>query len=313
MIALSQILQFVLLIAVVRTHSSSSSSRSSSVQNPIDISLHHYNQNGEISQMNYAFQAVQKSDIRVLGFSQNDFSIVFILKKKTSKLLIASCRPMIEIYSKTLGIIMSGTLADSEYTRKQCNLLKQIHILKFGETPYIKAMAKLLSRWLTRGMYIGDEDAILRPIATSVLLFGRDLIDDIHSHRLVLVENTGSVVTCDFAYIGPSLTGVETLTKIKEELNRTMVYGENDEGGMLRGELRRRILNVARIIFESEGNEEEEEKDITAVTAINYVEDHGIDIECSVCDKHGISLSESFSTTQQLLGLMENGWLADSE
>ena len=188
-----------------------------------DLSLHQYSEGGEVVQVSYASQAVDRSSTGLIGFSERDFSVVFAIRPKPSSLqVLPASKFVIEKFTQSVGVAMCGYSADNEYSRSKCNLVKQLHILRFGETPLIDNVAKSMSRWLTRGMYIGEEDAVLRPVATAVLLFGRDSSDS--SHRLVLVENSGSVKECSFVSTGNIPGSAVTLMNIQ----RIVQHGIDD-------------------------------------------------------------------------------------
>ena len=287
------------------------------------MSLHQYTEYGEVAQMSYASRAVEKSSSGLLGFSASDFSVLFAFQSKPSSLqVLTTSKCIIEEYSKTIGVAMSGYAADNDYTRIKCNLVKQTHILKFGETPLINNVAKSMSRWLTRGMYIGEGDAVLRPVATAIVLFGRDGSD--RSHRLVLVENSGFVKECSFVSVGKIPGGAATIKTVEERVHQANSL-ESDGTAVgdanLKRELKRRIVDVARAICDAadaaEGDSNntlitDEDSDSNCDERANRrevdAENRGVmNIECSICDSGGILSLGTFSSTEKFLRLL-NGW-----
>jgi 20S proteasome alpha/beta subunit len=262
------------------------------------MSLHQYTESGEVAQISYASQAIQKSSIALLGFSLKKSAVIFAVKRKLSKLQVIQSKPIIEVYSKSLGIAMSGNPADSEYTRIQCNIVKQLHILRFGEIPSIDYIATTMSKWLTRGMYVGEDDVILRPIATALILFGRDAFDD--TSRLILVENSGSVKECNFASVGNLPGGQKTLDEIRKVLQLSDI-GSIDNKEETKENIREKLISVVQIMLtadEMDGEDQNEnESDFT--------------IDCSVVDGEGISSSGSFSSLKSFEKLLSDGWMRD--
>ena len=290
-----------------------------------DLSLHQYSEGGEVVQVSYASQAVDRSSTGLIGFSERDFSVVFAIRPKPSSLqVLPASKFVIEKFTQSVGVAMCGYSADNEYSRSKCNLVKQLHILRFGETPLIDNVAKSMSRWLTRGMYIGEEDAVLRPVATAVLLFGRDSSDS--SHRLVLVENSGSVKECSFVSTGNIPGSAVTLMNIQRIVQHGMdkdVSDDIDHAGGLKERIKSLILKVAAALCDSEGdgylgsresvhtstnreideNNDQKERE-------EYAEGEGkVEIECSVCSSDGMTISGTFSSLEKLSRLLKEGWL----
>ena len=295
------------------------------VKNKNDMSLHQYSESGEVVQVSYASKAVEKSSIGLIGFSEQEYSVVFAVQKKPSTLQVRTKQLLIEKYSRTLGMALSGYSADNEYVRSKCNLLKQTHILRFGETPLINSIAKSVSRYLTRGMYIGDKDTVLRPVATAILFFGRDFSDS--AHRLTMVENSGSIKQCSFITLGNIPGGPFAIEKIRKRVQTA----EKDLTNAARSDynvkdakegLRRRIIDVATILFdaaESSPSETTETDDNPNTEYAKYSQNREnnaekrseIDIECSICDSSGLFFTDSFSSTEKLLRLLNDEWLGD--
>lgn len=242
----------------------------------------------------------------MLGFSTKKTAVIFAVKRKLSKLQVTQSKPVIESYSQSLGIVMSGNPADSEYTRIQCNLVKQLHILRFGEIPSIDQIATTMSKWLTRGMYVGEDDSILRPISTALLLFGRDSFDD--TCRLVLVENSGSVKDCNLASVGHLPGGPTTLDRIKKSLQLKDI-GDINEKEETREQTREKLINVVQIILNAEEMDGENEN-VKNDRGQNQ-EESSFSIDCSVVDIEGISSSESFSSIKEFHKLLKDGWMRD--
>jgi 20S proteasome alpha/beta subunit len=242
----------------------------------------------------------------LLGFSTKKTAVIFAVKRKLSKLQVTQPKPVIETYSQSLGIVMSGNPADSEYTRIQCNLVKQLHILRFGEIPSIDQIATTMSKWLTRGMYVGEDDSILRPISTALLLFGRDSFDD--KCRLVLVENSGSVKDCNFASVGHLPGGPKTLDKIKKSLQLKDI-GDINEKEETEEQTRETLINVVQIILNAEEMDGENENEKNARG--QNEEESSFTIDCSVVDIEGISSSGSFSSMKTFHKLLKDGWMRD--
>ena len=306
-----RIIRFVLWLYFITVCVTSSS------KNKNDLSLHQYTESGEVAQMLYASRAIDKSSTGLLGFSGGAFSVLFAIQSKPSSLqVLTKSKYIIEEYSKAVGVAMCGYAADNESTRSKCNLLKQMHILKFGETPLIDNIAKTMSRWLTRGMYIGEEDAVLRPIATAILLFGRDRSD--RSHRLVLVENSGFVKECSFVSVGTIPGGPSTIKTVEEKVQSAQNF-KCDESAFvdvnLKKELKRVITDVVRMICDAadgtEGDIKGVEKsygDTEIGTSEIEAEKRGVvNIECSISCSGSIFSSGTFSSPEKFLRLI-NGW-----
>jgi 20S proteasome alpha/beta subunit len=242
----------------------------------------------------------------LLGFSLKKSAVIFAVKRKLSKLQVIQSKPIIEVYSPLLGIAMSGNPADSEHTRIQCNIVKQLHILRFGEIPSIDYIATTMSKWLTRGMYVGEDDVILRPIATALLLFGRDAFDD--TSRLILVENSGSVKDCNFASVGPLPGGQKTLDQIRRDLQLSDI-GSIDDKEESKEDLRKKLINIVQIMMNAE--DEETEGEDRNEHENEFEKESDFTIDCSVVDGEGISNSGSFTSLKSFEKLLNNGWLRD--
>lgn len=275
---------------------------SSKVRNKNDMSLHQYTESGDVAQISYAARAVDKSSSGLLGFSQSDFAIVFVIRKKPSRLqVVQKSKPTIEICNKLYGIAVIGNDADCAYTRSKCNLVKQSHILRFGETPLIDNMSRTISRWLTRGMYIGDEEPTSRPVATSVLLFGRDDIET--PHRLLMVESSGSVKECDFISAGYIPGGLLTLEKIKG-----LLLSERNKDATLR--INAIIHRVSRVLFEAAGDFDQSDRKPNSDEQKFEIEDaestSSLDIECASSDSSGLSASSFYSSMEKLSAIHDS-------
>ena len=293
-----------------------------SSKNKNDMSLHQYTESGEVAQMLYASRAVDKSSTGLLGFSGGAFSVLFAIQSKPSSLqVLTNSKYIIEEYSKTVGVAMSGYAADNESTRSKCNLLKQMHILKFGEIPLINNIAKTMSRWLTRGMYIGEEDAVLRPIATAIILFGRDRSDS--SHRLVLVENSGFIKECSFVSVGNIPGGPSTIKTVEEKVQSAKNFesdGTKLADMVLKKKLEHMIIDIASLLCDAadatEGDMNRVElpkssSDVDFCTSESDAEKRGtLNIECSICFSGGMFSTGTFSSPEKFLRLM-NGWQKD--
>lgn len=291
--------------------------QSASVKGKNDMSLHQYTESGEVAQVYYASKAVQKSSTGLLGYCDSDFSAVFAISKKVSTLQVARAKPTVEKYGKSLGIAMTGHPADCVYACSKCNLVVQSHILRFGETPLMDNVAKAMSKWVTRGMYIGDEDAVLRPVATSIVLFGRDLCGT--SNRLVLLENSGSIKECDFFSTGYLPGGAVTLKKIEAVVRASRA----NVGGTMHGDSRERqqslIVEIAATILEAtEDFYAESSESLTQPSGNSgeFKNDEGksdINIECTVCNSSVMSDTITFSSLEKLKGLIRDGWYQDND
>lgn len=275
---------------------------SAKVRNKNDMSLHQYTDNGDVAQISYAARAVDKSPSGLLGFSQSEFAIIFVIRKKPSRLqVLQKSKPTIEMCSKLYGIAVTGNDADCTYTRSKLNLVKQSHILRFGETPLIDNMSRTISRWLTRGMYIGDEEPTLRPVASSVLLFGRDDIET--PHRLLIVESSGSVKECDFISAGYIPGGLQTLEKVKDA-----ILSESNEDVVLR--MKAIIRRVSHIMFEAAGDldqsDNRQNSDDYSLEIQEAENRSSLDIECAFSDSSGLSVSSFYSSMERLSAIHDD-------
>ena len=186
------------------------------------MTLNAYTDSAEIGQIVYASKAVHKSPAALIGYVSPDgeYSMLFSVRKKPSKLVVL---PLLETIVEDYGsffISMTGLTADASACRAHCNLLKNSQMFTFGSAPSISYFAKSAAKWLTRGMYRGqngdddDESVVVRPLAVAVLLSGVE--DD--RVRLVLVECSGSVRDSTFVCLGEEAIpgGKDTLRKIQE-------------------------------------------------------------------------------------------------
>lgn len=273
---------------------------SAKVGNKNDMSLHQYTENGDVAQISYASRAIEKSSTGLLGLSGSDYAIVFVIRRKPSRLqVLQKLKPAIEKYTTLFGIAVTGYDADSTYSK--CNLVKQSHILRFGETPLIDNMSRTISKWLTRGMYIGDDEATLRPVASSVLLFGRDNVEN--PHRLLMVESSGSVKECDFISAGYVPGGLQTLEKIKDA-----VFTGGSEDTALR--MRTIIRRVSNILFEAAGDLDLLDNRQHAGNNNSEIQEaeskSSLDIECAVSDSSGLSSSIFYSSMEKLSAIHDS-------
>ena len=310
--AMGELCKWLLILSWI---TSSTFCLSAILKNKNDMSLHQYSESGDVAQVYYASKAVKNSPIGLVGFSHASYAVVLAITKKPSTLQVCTKdKQIIEKYGKSLGVAMSGYLADCTYSRAKCNLVKQSHILRFGEIPLIDNIAKTMSKWLCRGMYIGDEDAIIRPVATAVLLFGRDVTET--AHRLVLVENSGSVKDCEFVSIGYLPGGENTTRKIKEIVKSLNESGKN-AGQSEKQNFMDIMKQVANVLFDatestntdSPGTDGLHGADEYSKIAVLEAERMGLtSVECAICDSSGLSETIIFSSTQKLLEAMKSGW-----
>ena len=290
--------------------------RSASVKNKNDISLHQYTESGEVAQVYYASKAIQKSSTGLLGYCDNDFTVVFVISKKLSTLQVLRQKTRVEKYGKSLGVVMIGHPADRVHASSKFNLLVQSHILRFGEAPLMDNVAKAMSKWVTRGMYIGDEDAVLRPVAASIVLFGRDLSGT--SNRLILLENSGFVKECDIVSVGYLPGGTSTLKKI-EGLIRVSKYGGPTICLDRRERQQSLIVEIAAALTEAAEDSYGESSDSVKQPGGDSRElkndetKSDIDIECTVFNSSVMSDSVTFSSVEKLKGLIRDGWYQDND
>jgi 20S proteasome alpha/beta subunit len=291
--------------------------RSASLKSKNDMSLHQYTDSGEVAQVYYASKAIQKSSTGLLGYCDSDFSAVFAISRKLSTLQVAREKPTVKKYGKSLGVAIIGHPADCVYACGKCNLVIQSHILRFGETPLMDNVAKAMSKWVTRGMYTGDEDAVLRPVATSVILFGRDLSGT--SNRLVLLENSGSIKECDFVSIGYLPGGSTTLKKIEA----TVQASRSEASGTVLSDSRERqqrlIVEIAAALLEAtedfycESSESATQPSSDSGTSENDGRKSDINIECTVSNSSVMSDTVTFSSVEKLKGLIRDGWYREND
>jgi 20S proteasome alpha/beta subunit len=282
------------------------------VKNKNDMSLHQYTDSGEVAQVYYASNAIQKSSTGLLGYCDSDFSAVFVISKKLSTLQVARDKSTVEKYGKSLGVAMIGHPADCVYARGKCNLVIQSHILRFGETPVMDNVAKAMSKWVARGMYIGDEDAVLRPLATSIILFGRDLSGT--SNRLVLLENSGSTKECDFVSIGYLPGGSTTLKKVeaivqasRSKASGTMHLDSRERQQSLIAKIAGTLLEATEDFY-SESSESATQPSGDGGESENYGIKSDVNIECTVSNSSIMSDTVTFSSLEKLRGLIRDGW-----
>lgn len=291
--------------------------QSASVKNKNDMSLHQLTESGEVAQVYYASKAIRKSSTGLLGYCDNDFSAVFAISKKPSTLQILRAKSIVERYGKSLGVAMIGNPADCVYASSKCNLVIQSHILRFGETPHMDNVAKAMSKWVTRGMYIGEEDAVLRPVATSILLLGRDLSGN--SNRLVLLENSGSIEECDFVSIGYLPGGTTTLKKIEAIVQAFRAKGGEVMPAHLRERRHSLIVEIAASLLEATENLDSESSESWSQSSrndgksINEERKSDINIDCTVFNSSVMSDTVTFSSLAELKGLIRDGWYRDND
>jgi 20S proteasome alpha/beta subunit len=305
--------EFYMWLLILHWISSSSFCFSAILKNKNDMSLHQYSESGDVAQVYYASQAIKNSPIGIVGFSHDFYKVVLAITKKPSALQVCQKeKRIIEKYGKYLGVAMTGYLPDCTYARTKCNLVKQSHILKFGEIPLIDNISKTMSKWLCRGMYIGDEDAIIRPVATAILLFGRDVGETLN--RLVLVENSGSVKDCEFVSMGYLPGGENTSRKIKEIVG-SLISNDAKDQQTAKAELQDIMKQVTDVLFDatddtiSQSIDGVHTADGNHERAVIEAERMGsISVECSTCDASGLYETITFSSSKKLSDFTNDGW-----
>jgi 20S proteasome alpha/beta subunit len=212
------------LLAVLVTSSDAAAKRGGAVGGS-DLTLNAYTQQGEVAQVVYATRAVAKAPTSIVGsLSAHGYSLLFSVRKKPSKLVVADTRgTVLERCGGDFTVGVTGIPADCAACRSHCNVLKNTQQFSYGKTPSMSYIAQALVMWLTRGMYRGEpggdddgseETAVVRPIAASALLSGAD--DG--CLRLVAVECSGAVRDCTFACLGDLPGGQPVLRRLEDAL-----------------------------------------------------------------------------------------------
>jgi hypothetical protein len=88
-----------------------------------------------------------------------------------------------------LVCISAGYAPDCRYLLNHFNQLVQNHCFLYGESPNAEYVKHHLSRWMTRGMYDGEEDPLSRPLAAAVAIAAHD--HDTKTNKLVEILNNG--------------------------------------------------------------------------------------------------------------------------
>jgi hypothetical protein len=170
--------------------------------------------------------------------ADGEYSVLFSVRKKPSKLIILPPSEFIVEDYGSFFVSMAGQAADASACRAHCNLLKNSQMFTFGSAPSISYFAKSVAKWLTRGMYRGqngdddDESVVVRPLAVSVLLSGEEVEDD--RVRLVVVECSGSVRESTFVCLGEEAIpgGKATLRTIHDYCESAVQTAEGGGSGI---------------------------------------------------------------------------------
>jgi 20S proteasome alpha/beta subunit len=282
-----------------------------------DLSLHQYTERGEVSQIYYASKTIDKSKSAVLAFLILNSIVIFTIRPRSSKLLISHpSDKTLEILAPTMIVAMIGYQPDCEYTRTQCNLIKNSHMLTFGEIPSAKYLQRVLSKWITRGMYreetSDDSGSIARPLGISILLANYD--SDADCESMSLIENSGMYRDCSFAAIGSIPGGKLFVERLKAEATR---WEQDCESLSSQKETEKnrvlfdKIRVVSNSLWEEASAESSDSGRLTSFRASSRVSDPGladdgreqegaIEVECCVVRKAGIIRTGRHSTSREL-------------
>ena len=146
------------------------SNRRSSVYNN-DLSLNKYTEKGEIAQLVYSSLVMEK-DCPLVAFTDptTNIAVIIVVQKQRSPLMLNPFRKLEVLKDEKLLTATCGYIPDCRYVRNHLFQIIQQHRLLYGESPPLENLSSQMATWVTRGLYLDEEDPIARPLATSLLL-----------------------------------------------------------------------------------------------------------------------------------------------
>jgi len=160
-----------------------------------------YTESGEISQMVYATNAIEKCN-PLLAFCDGNVAIVISIRKAPSGLIIPNngLNRRSFCYHNVAGFF-TGFPCDIRYILNHINTVANSHKFIFGETMSIDKMSSSLSKVFTSYLYdVNEKDSerTARPLACSGFLL--EYVSG--CLELTLIEQTGNIKPCKLAVVG---------------------------------------------------------------------------------------------------------------
>ena len=139
---------------------------------PADVSLGQYSAQGELVQLRYAGRAVERAP-PVVGLSgklgDQAVSVLLRLRGLSPLSRDAEVLPSFEVLDDVL-LCSAGYAPDCRAVLVQAAVITQSHRLLFGDPPSAEHLCGELLRWMTRGLRRDEREAVVRPLAVSVLV-----------------------------------------------------------------------------------------------------------------------------------------------
>lgn len=172
-----------------------------------DLSLYQYTDDGQVAQVAYAAQLVDRSDARVAFHDEQSDAVVMILLKKSiypeilEPCLSTSTRSIIVLEDSGLVFMLAGYAPDCDYVFDGINGVIQDHSLKYGESPDVRFLSSETSLRIVEGLYrYSGRSAVARPLAAAVLMASSRRGDD--TGKVWQVDSSGSVTARRIALLG---------------------------------------------------------------------------------------------------------------
>lgn len=181
--------------------------RSSGSGSNHDLSLYQYTDDGQVAQVAYAAQLVDRSDARVAFHDeQSDAVVMILLKKSIYPEILEPCpststRSIIVLEDSGLVFMLAGYAPDCDYVFDGINGVIQDHSLKYGESPGVRFLSSETSLRIVEGLYrYSGRSAVARPLAAAVLMASSRRGDD--AGKVWQVDSSGSVTARRIALLG---------------------------------------------------------------------------------------------------------------
>ena len=166
---------------------------------PSDLSLSRYSDSGELPQLRYASRAVNRA-LPVLAFGgscRGEAVTVLLRLRRLSPLSDERVTDSSFERMDDLVLCAAGYAPDCRAVLVQAAVVSQSHKLVFGGPPPAAYLCGELRRWLSRGMRREEKDAVVRPLATAVVV-----CDVSGGGPLAVLDNGGGVRRLSFVCLG---------------------------------------------------------------------------------------------------------------
>jgi len=176
-----------------------------------DLSLYQYTDDGQVAQVAYAAQLVDRSDARVAFYDEQSDAVVMILLKKSvypdildpnsADSSCQSTRSIRVLEDAGLVLMLAGYTPDCNYVLKGINGAVQDHSLRYGESPDVRFLSLETSLRIVEGLYkYSGRSAVARPLAAAVIMASSRRGSD--TGKVWQVDNSGSVSARRIALLG---------------------------------------------------------------------------------------------------------------